>query len=269
MKNIFIEGMQGSGKTTLLEALSQKLQGYRTYREGDISPVELAWCGYLTKEQYEQVLHKFPELSSAVRAHTKEEGELRIVAYTRIRTENVDFYQHMEQFEIYNGRRAFEEFRDIIFRRYGAFRGEGNLFECSFFQNILDDMLLFYQLEEDAIIAFYRKLFSQVEREKFCLVYLDSENYGENLEQIRKERVDETGKEVWYELMLHYLRQSPYGKSCPDSDDACLMAYFDRRRRVEKRIISEVLEGYCVVVEAKKYELEELLKTLHSICQCA
>lgn len=262
MKNIFIEGMQGTGKTTLLEALSQKLEGYRIYREGDISPVELAWCGYLTKAQYDLVFLRFPELGSAIRAHTEEEEDHLIVAYTRIRTENAAFYQYMEQFEIYNGRRSFEEFRNIIFHHYNVFRGEGNLFECSFFQNIIDDMLLFYQLEEDAIVVFYRELLAQMEREKFCLVYLDSENFGENLEQIRKERVDETGREVWYEVMLHYLRESPYGKSCRNLDETCLTAYFDRRRRVEKRIISEVLDGYCIMVEAKKYDLEELVKTL-------
>ena len=54
MKNhIFIEGLQGSGKSTLLRNLSQKYPEYKAYYEGDISPVELAWCSYMTKTQYE------------------------------------------------------------------------------------------------------------------------------------------------------------------------------------------------------------------------
>jgi Mg-chelatase subunit ChlI len=57
MKNhIFIEGLQGSGKSTLLRKLSQKFPEYKAYYEGDISPAELAWCSYMTKEQYEEVI---------------------------------------------------------------------------------------------------------------------------------------------------------------------------------------------------------------------
>ncbi len=57
MKNhIFIEGLQGSGKSTLLRSLSQKFPEYKAYYEGDISPVELAWCSYMTKAQYEEAI---------------------------------------------------------------------------------------------------------------------------------------------------------------------------------------------------------------------
>lgn len=262
MKNIFIEGLQGTGKSTLLEALAQKLDAYHVYREGDISPVELAWCSYLTQAQYDQALHRFPELDDAIRAHTKREGDHLIIAYTRIQTENIAFYQYMEQFEIYNGRRNPEEFRSIIFRRHHAFRGEGNLFECSFFQNILDNMILFFECDEEAIVAFYRELFAQVEQDKFCMLYLDSERFKENLEQVRKERVDESGQEVWYELMLRYLEESPYGKRHGNIDENCLFAYFCERRRLEKRIIAEVLKDRCIVLEAKRYDLEKLIATL-------
>ena len=44
MNNIFIEGIQGAGKSTLLNQLQRMMPDYRAYREGDISPVELAWC---------------------------------------------------------------------------------------------------------------------------------------------------------------------------------------------------------------------------------
>ena len=52
--NYFIEGIPGSGKTTLLNTMADNKTDYTVYREGDISPVELAWCAYMTKEQYEE-----------------------------------------------------------------------------------------------------------------------------------------------------------------------------------------------------------------------
>lgn len=42
--NIFVEGLQGAEKTTFLKYLSERLSSYKIFREGDYSPVELAWC---------------------------------------------------------------------------------------------------------------------------------------------------------------------------------------------------------------------------------
>ena len=46
--NFFIEGLQGAGKTTFVQRLSDELKDYTVFREGDYSPVELAWCAYVT-----------------------------------------------------------------------------------------------------------------------------------------------------------------------------------------------------------------------------
>lgn len=54
--NIFIEGIPGSGKSTLLDALARNFTDFRVFREGDISPVELAWCSYMSKEEYRLAL---------------------------------------------------------------------------------------------------------------------------------------------------------------------------------------------------------------------
>ena len=42
--NYFVEGLQGSGKSTLVQKLSEKYPNCTAVREGDYSPVELAWC---------------------------------------------------------------------------------------------------------------------------------------------------------------------------------------------------------------------------------
>ena len=50
--NFFAEGLQGSGKSTLVQRLSEQRPDYPVYREGDYSPVELAWCAWMTGAQY-------------------------------------------------------------------------------------------------------------------------------------------------------------------------------------------------------------------------
>ena len=52
----FIEGLQGSGKTTLVAKLSERFPGHKVFREGDYSPVELAWCAYLNTDHYKKIL---------------------------------------------------------------------------------------------------------------------------------------------------------------------------------------------------------------------
>lgn len=260
MKNIFVEGIQGSGKSTLVQRLSEKLPEYHRYAEGDISPVELAWCCYMTPAQYEDVLEKYPDIREEIRKWTAVEGEHYIVAYTRIITDYPGFHKDLEQYEIYNGRRSLAELKEIVFSRYEAFNGEGNLFECAFFQNIVEDMILFHLLTDDEIVEFYRELFAKVDQDKFLMIYLDNEDIAENVRIIREERCDGSGNQLWYQLMLEYLKSCPYAEHHKMEDFEDMVAHFEHRRAVEKRIIAEVLGARAVVVPAKKYELDEILK---------
>lgn len=142
-QNIFIEGLQGVGKSTLLTRLAERFPESRVYREGDISPAELAWCSYMPEEKFKKTLEIFPEIREQILANTKKEGDYYITAYTLIMAEKREFYQYMEQYEIYNGRAEFEKFRKIILGRYAVLPQGPNLFECSFFQNSIETMMLF------------------------------------------------------------------------------------------------------------------------------
>ena len=260
MRNhIFIEGLQGSGKSTLLRNLTQKFPEYQAYFEGDISPIELAWCSYMTKEQYEEALQKFPHVAQEIKQWTKQEGDRYIVAYTRILADMREFYEWMESFEIYNGRVPFEEFHDTIMNRYRALEPESKtLFECSFFQNSIEDMMLYYLKSEQEIVDFYREAYGILQPKGFQMLYLQSDDIRGNILQIKKERSDENGIELWYPLMLKYLQESPYGKEHGFEGLEDMIAHFERRVTIEERIIREVLKEDCTVLKAKKYRLEDI-----------
>ena len=120
-KNIFIEGIQGSGKTTLLRKLSGMHPEYHVYYEGDISPVEMAWCSYMGKDDCARILTEYAYVKDEILKYTKQEGDYHITAYTRVLAEKREFYERMEAFEIYNGRVSFERFRKLIMERYRKF----------------------------------------------------------------------------------------------------------------------------------------------------
>lgn len=260
MNNIFIEGIQGAGKSTLLNQLQRKMPDYRAYREGDISPVELAWCSYMTEEAYREVRARYPALEDELDKQTVREGNKRITAYTRILTDIVGFHKDMEQYEIYNGRVEWSEFQKILLGRYEAFKGEGNLFECSFFQNSIECMMLFYQLRDEEIIAFYKKAYGILQEKNFKLLYLDVQDVEETIHKIRKERVDDKGQEMWYPLMVNYLAQSPYGKAHGSQRFADLIAHLERRRNLEKRILGEMDGSRIWIAESKNYKIKDIVE---------
>lgn len=262
MKNIFIEGIQGTGKTTLLRLLGQELPDYHVYWEGDYSPVELAWCTHMTEVQYQEAIHLFPDLAEEIRKNTYREGEFYIVTYIRILAERRDFYEYMEQYEIYNGRRSLEEFLQILQARYQAFNSVGNVFECSFFQNTMEELLLYYDLAEEQILDIYRELFAPLKDKDFLLIYLKSDQIEENIAQIKKERSDQNGVEMWYPLMLRYLNDTPFGKSHPFHGVEDMSAHFRRRMGMELKVIEMVIGDQAIVMPAKEYVLKEIISLL-------
>ena len=116
--NYFIEGLQGSGKSTLVEKLSKKYPACTVFREGDYSPIELAWCAYVTKEKYDDILEKYNNISTLINEKSHIEGDHRIICYTQIITDVPGFHKDLENYEIYNGRLSLDEFKRIVFDRY-------------------------------------------------------------------------------------------------------------------------------------------------------
>lgn len=262
--NIFIEGIPGSGKSTLQNALAQRLPEYRVYREGEISPVELAWCAYMTGPQFEEALDRFAPLAHMLRQSAAAEGEHWIVPYTKIRTDCPDFYPYMERFEIYSGRWEPEAFRSLVVRRYEAFDSSGNLFECSFFQNILEELMLYAQCSDEEIESFYRELIGKLDLRLFRLIRLLPEDIRACLEAVKSERVDEKGREIWFAMMLDFVCDSPYGRAHSITGFDGVIQHFERRIRLENRIM-EMLPRECVIrLKSRQYDLDLLRQEMEA-----
>lgn len=251
MDNIFIEGIQGMGKSTLLQKIAAERPEYRVCREGDYSPVELAWCGWMNREQYDGVLEKYDAIREQIEANTFREGGQYIVTYTRILTDIPGFHRDLEQYEIYNGRKSLEELEKIVFERYERFRDGGYLFECAFLQNIVEELILFQQLGDEEILDFYRRLYAIMPAKHFRLLYLYSDKIAENIRIIQRERSDDQGNQLWYPMMMEYLVNSPGGKTHRYRDFEDLISHLEHRQRLELRIIREIVGDRARILPAK------------------
>ena len=161
-----------------------------------------------------------------------------------------------------------QEFQEIIFSRQELFQenfycgqdgneGKGYLFECSFFQNVIETLILYYMLSDEEIVEFYREFYGHVDKEHFRLLYLYSEDLEENIRIVRKERCDGFGNEWWYELLLRYLIHSPYGQEHHYSGFEDMIDHFRHRQDLEMRIIREVVGSKAKVIHSKRYSVEK------------
>ena len=247
--NYFVEGLQGSGKSTLVRKLSEKYPDYKAIYEGEYSPVELAWCAYVDKETFQEILAKYDSIRNEIIENSFEEDEHMVICYTKIITDIPGFHKDLEQYEIYNGNIAPEIFKDIILKRFKNWTGDKYIFECSIFQNIVEDMILFQKKSEQQIVDFFREVKENLAGKDYQILYLETDDIASNIDIIRKERSDEQGHEMWFPLMLGYFDNSPYAKENGLSGTDALLAHFKHRQELELRICREVFDGHYTILK--------------------
>ena len=256
--NYFVEGLQGSGKSTLTSQLSEKHKDHVAFREGDYSPVELAWCTWMTDEAYEKALEKYAPIRDEIIAKTVTEGSHKVMRYTQIHTDLSGFYTDMEQYEIYNGRTGFNEFRQIVLSRFRAWNGSDQIFECSLFQNIIEDMMLFRVMSDDEIVSFYSDIREALKGKEYRILYLRSDDIEQNIAQIRKERSDENGNELWFPVMIDYFDNCPYSRAHNKSGGKDLIGHLSHRQELELRLCRELFADKAVILKSKAYDLSSI-----------
>jgi len=262
--NFFVEGLQGSGKSSMVRKLSEFCPDYTAAREGEYSPVELSWCAYVNSDQYEEILNSYSGLRSEIEKKTYSECDRKIICYTKITTDNRAFYQDLEQYEIYNNRIAFGDFRLIVLERYRKWNSDKMIFECSLFQNTVEDMILFRQMSDEEIIAFYRLVREALNGKEYRIIYLEADDIRANLNVIRKERSDASGNELWYPMMLGFFNDCPCSKARGLQGDDDLIDHFRHRQDLELQICKEIFPDKSIILKSKGHT-DESIKQLLSV----
>lgn len=254
--NYFVEGIQGAGKSTMVRQLLKENPEYKLYMEGDYSPVELAWNAYMTRDDYKDMLEKYSQIRDEIIAKTveekdSEENDRKVVAYTQIITDIPGFHKDLERYEIYNGNISREEFEQIVLKRFTVWQGNKEIFECSLFQNIIENQILFYEMSDEEIVAFYHKVKQALSGKDFTIYYIEVDDVRKAEEIIRRERSDDQGNELWFPIMIAYLESSPYAQTHNLKGMDGLVEHLEHRCALEKRIIYEVFRNEANFIRRK------------------
>ena len=253
--NYYVEGRQGGGKSTLTGRLAEKYPDHKVYEEDDYSPVELAWCAYMNKEDYLNILDKYSSMREKIEEKAHTEDDHIIVCYTKVKTDKHEFYQDMEKYEIYNNRISFGQFKEIVLGRFEKWDGEPLIAECSLFQNTVEDLILFRDMSDEGIMDLYREIKKELEDKQVHIAYIKTEPEGirTNLENARKERVDDKGNEVWFSMLCNYFDNCPHAVRCGLEGEDGLVRHWIHRQELELRICEELFPGQYSVFSSKNY----------------
>ena len=122
--------------------------------------------------------------------------------------------------------------------------------------------MLYLMMTEHEILDFYKELKNILSDKLYKIIYLDMDDISNGINIIRKERCDNNGNEIWFPLMIQYMEESAYGKKYHLRGLEGLLWHMERRKALEHRIIDEVFRKNTVILKAKNYRMEDILKLL-------
>lgn len=272
-KIIMIEGLPGSGKTTYANKLHHYLkalgQTVMVYNEGSLNPIDLCWCSYMKKHEFDLLLDQYSHLKNDIIHHTVERDDHFITAYTRVRIEQEkdrSFYKYCSQFEIYKFN-DFAQFRDIHRRLYQSFNNEHDegiyIFECAFLQNHMNELILKFDLRLKQMVDYFTELLIRLDQFDITLFHLQQVDVDYTIKKVSSERTKEKMNmdTDWFDLVVEYIEKQPYGLSKGYSKERGAIQYFKDRQNLEQRILPQlplkhfdfnILDNYDDVFEAMK-----------------
>ena len=218
MKKIyFIEGIPGIGKTTLSltveNSLLQKAKKVKRYEEHSCeNPLDMTRKAFLSQTEYKLFVEKCVALAKGskyssndiiaeIEARTSFESEHAIISYLQPYFENEAIIQELRQLyrrEICNGHISEKEYMDVILSMFFKFSKDAQddwfyIFDGALLQNILLDMIGFYNVSSEALKVFYNKLLSILAAFEIVILYL----YDKNVETILNETNSARAKMNW------------------------------------------------------------------------
>ena len=250
-KAYFIEGIPGSGKTTnakeLYDYLSAQGKSVELYNEGDLHPIDLAWCSITDIDTFTELTENHSVYRDQILNHSKFIGDIVITAYTKVRVVDKDasFYDDFSPYEIYRTK-DFQYFKDTHLTLWEKFNETHDkdkiyIFECIFLQNHINELILKFSLSEDEMLQYFQDLMDSISDIEKEIIYISPKNVKQTFDSVINERrSNNENYKDWIELVIEYFEKSKYGKKLGYIGYEGALKYFVDRQEIEKRLLEKL-----------------------------
>ena len=258
----FIEGIPGSGKSTYAQRLHDHLksQGKNVvlYSEGDLHPIDLAWCSIMNRDTFNTLTEKHEKYRDQILSHSKFMGDTVITAYTKIRVEDEDvsFFDNFSPYEIYRTK-DFQHFKDTHLKLWKKFNETSDLdtvyiFECIFLQNHINELMLKFGKKRKEMTVYFQELLSQLSNLDLSLIYIKPVDVKKTFDRVIEERRSNNPVyKDWIDQVIEYFEKSKFGKEKGYLGYEGALQYFIDRQKKELKIIKKL------EVKSSIFELED------------
>lgn len=219
----------------------------KMFNEGDLHPMDLAWCSITNKEEYQKLIDKYPKYELQINSNTKIEDDTYITAYTKIgvHDDDVSLYRDFEGYEIYRVDEV-ERFKTAhmnLWRHFNETAKENDvyIFECIFLQNHINELILKYNINQEEMNLYFQDFISTLTNFNVKLFYIKQKNINKVIEKVSNERRwNNPHYKDWIDLVKEYFEKSKYGPKLGYIGYDGVIRYFTDRQVCEMKIISSL-----------------------------
>ena len=266
-KAYFIEGIPGSGKTTyakrLYDHFKAKGESVELYNEGDLHPIDLAWCSIIKTDTFNKLTEKHSVYRDQILSHSKFIEDIVITAYTKVEVDDKDvsFFDDFSHYEIYRTK-DFSHFRDTHLTLWETFnqthkKDTTYIFECIYLQNHINELKLKFSLSETDMIDYFQDLMDKLSKFETTILYIKPLNIKATFDKVIEERKSNNKNyKDWIDQVIEYLEGTKLGKKLGYVGYDGALKYFIDRQKLEcdllrnlttKKVIFEQKEDYDIV----------------------
>ncbi len=273
MKNIFfVEGIPGSGKSTfarrIRDVLVEQGKAVELYNEGDLHPIDLAWCSIMDENQFNSHIETYSKYKNQIISLSRKWKNQIITAYTKVKVDDNDvvLYRDFEKYEIYRTE-DFEYFKVTHRELWSEFSDRYDeskyyVFECVFFQNHINELILKFNCSKEEIVSYFKELSLSMVSLGATLLYLSPIDVKKTLDKtIEERRSDNPVYSDWIDLVYNYLENTNYGKKLGYIGyDGCIK-YFQNRLLIELDVLKALeINSYVFEIDVNYDEVFEQIK---------
>jgi hypothetical protein len=215
------------------------------------------------------MIKDYPEYKHIIEQNSKIAGEEILIYYQKMNNRSGSYFPEkmlnfLSAHEPYDGKVSTSRFMELHLNKYREFSENAvkmkdiNIFECSYLQNQINELLGFHILDKVKIIQYLCKLAYIMKDLRPVLIYLSQPDVHRTIQKAADERrsQDKAKHPDWIDHVINYISSSPYGVKNKLQGFSGVVEFFTRRKEIELEAINN-LGIKTIVIENPDYDAEK------------